>query len=82
MLKSTDQHRSLVGLHGFKFFNKYGDCILTAGFWGNESCVERDFLLEPGERVIGIHSRIETRYENQAIHRDFQFILGKLIKDS
>lgn len=70
-------HRSIVGLHAFEFRDKHDSVLLKAGFSGNAQTTVRDFLLEPGEKVIGIHSRVEKRYEKQAIHRDFQFIIAR-----
>jgi hypothetical protein len=77
MQNKTHQHRSIVGLHAFEFRDKNDRVMLQAGFSGNRQTLVRDFILEPGERVLGVHSRIEKRYDKQAIHRDFQFIIGR-----
>jgi hypothetical protein len=52
---------------------------LAAGFFFNTNASTRDIILDEGERIIGVQSRIEKKFEKQAIHRDFQLILGKLV---
>lgn len=52
---------------------------MSAGFFHNPKATTRDIYLEEGERIVGIVSRIEKRYAEQAIHRDFQLILAQLV---
>lgn len=69
-----------MALHAIEMFDKDNKCVLSAGFFQNKNAHSRDFTLDDDERVLGIYSRIEKRYANQAIHRDFQFIIGKQIQ--
>jgi hypothetical protein len=68
-----------VALHGFEFLGDDDYELFKAGYFGNKLAKTREIKLEVGERVLGVYSRIEKRYGSQAIHRDFQFIIGKKI---
>lgn len=76
---TAKKFRSIVALHGIELFDANDKCLCAAGFFGNQKAHTRDYLLDENERIIGIFSRIEQRYETQAIHRDFQFLIGKPI---
>lgn len=60
---TAKKFRSVVALHGIELFDASDKCILAAGFFGNQKAHTRDYYLEEGERIIGIYSRIEERYE-------------------
>ena len=75
--QSSKKFRSIVALHAIEMLDDEGKCVLSAGFFQNKNAHTREFILDDDERVIGISSRIEKRYATQAIHRDFQFIIGR-----
>jgi hypothetical protein len=66
-------------LHAIEFFDEDNKLLMSAGFFHNPKATTRDIYLEEGERIVGIVSRIEKRYAEQAIHRDFQLILAQLV---
>jgi hypothetical protein len=68
-----------VALHGIELLDNKGQVLVQAGFFQNKNAVTREFQLDPDEKIVGIYSRIEKRYEQQAIHRDFQFIIAKKV---
>ena len=41
--------------YGYKFFNKAGECLLTAGSCAGKT---KDMILVEGERIVGMKSRI------------------------
>ena len=77
--KISQLGHSVQVLHGIELFDAEDNLLLSAGFFYNAQAKVRDIILEEGERIIGIQSRIEQKYAQQAIHRDFQLILGKLV---
>ena len=70
-LMKPKRFRSIVALHAIEMFDDQNKCVLSAGFFGNKNAKVREFLLDEGERIVGFYSRIERRYAEQAIHRDF-----------
>ncbi len=55
--------------YGYKFFSKTGECLLTAGTCTGKT---KDMMLQEGERIVGMKSRIHGNY----YHCDVQFIIG------
>lgn len=51
-----------MGLHGFELLDDDLNTIVKVGMWTNDDCTVREFLVEEGERILGIASRIEKRY--------------------
>ena len=69
------------GLKGLKFYDKDGAVILQTGWnWvANQYCRAHTVHLKDGERVIGYKSKRPNLIKpHSAIHRDFQFIIGRL----
>lgn len=43
-------------------YDENDEKVVSAGFFFNPKATERDIILDEGERIIGIVSRIEQRY--------------------
>ncbi len=60
--------------YGFRFYSKKGEILLEVG----EKFVHpNELVLEEGERVLGIKSRLSQQGKNP-YHNDLQFVLGKM----
>ncbi len=58
-----------------EFYDKNGVSLLKAGDKAKFD-IYYEFTLEDNERIIGVKSEIES-YDN-AIHRNFAFVIGKM----
>jgi hypothetical protein len=58
---------------GYKFYNKAGDELLSMGTCDGKS---KDTILEEGERVVGMKSRLYSN--SDPYHCDVQFVIGWL----
>jgi hypothetical protein len=68
---------STVGM--IKLFALDGTLLLTAGDW--EGNVFKDFELQQGERIIGVHGYSPAGDQNANI-QDIQFVIGRLEPDT
>ncbi len=60
--------------YGFRFYSKKGEILLEVG----ESFKHpTELVLEEGERVLGIKSRLSQQGKDP-YHNDLQFVLGRL----
>ena len=59
---------------GIKFYSEDGSCVLEVGSfdWG----LQREINLKPGERIVGIKSRLHTN--DAANHNSLVFVIGKI----
>ncbi len=66
------QEDSWCYLGGFRFYSKSAEVLLEVG-----DCTysPTEFVLQEGERIIGIKSRLEPTYK---YHCDLQFVIGRL----
>ena len=61
-IQKNNKNRPIQALHGIELFDNVNNCVLKAGFFYNPNAKTREFLLEEGERIVGIVSRIEKRF--------------------
>ena len=69
------QNDSSSNLRGFRFYSKSGEVLLEVGTFNT---LPHEILLQEGERVLGIKSRMSGKGKNE-YHKDLQFIIGKLV---
>ena len=60
-------------LHGFRFYSKSGEVLLEVGVCTSPPT---EFVLQEGERILGIKSRLNS--PTYPYHCDLQFVIGRL----
>jgi hypothetical protein len=60
--------------YGFRFYSKEGKILLEVG---SKFVHPTELVLEEGERVLGIRSRLNNTGSGPS-HNDLQFVLGKM----
>ncbi len=58
---------------GVQFFDKDGNKILEAGFLGGDS---KEFVLQDGERLVGVKSKLYDDERNRPRQEDLVFVIG------
>lgn len=66
-------------LWGIKFFDKKGTCFLNAGTTTDDKKKKPDIVLQEGERLVGIRSKLYNKTDDlDALHCNPVFVLGRL----
>ncbi len=63
---------------GVQFFDKNEVKILEAGYFSSNSAVSKEFILEEGQRIIGVKSKLVTGFINKPRMVNLVFVIGWL----